>query len=593
MRYARLAGLLAVIAIALMATFTTHSIQAQSPEREGDQGLSTPQLINQAYAEGQISAEERLLNLAYAIYEHESLPEEFEGTVGWYGTSIVRELHNAYDNERTAFSPAVRNELNRLLNSAAATVCGKEDGANNDQSDNFYFNYDTIGGGLDIEAYKTSMEATFTAEVTNYGWANPPLCTAESCENDNPFDKYPIQIADLGNNLYGYVNTGEGIYTGRIGDNPNTTAIETAADASCMVLHNNFAQFPEGAQKALDATTSHEFVHSIQYGYGDPGGTDDDMWFESSAAYLEDDVFDDSNSQYQYLWPVTTQCFGQWPNGADPNELSQYSNFLFFRHVAEHNGGTNVAGGGEDIMQQFWVNVGAGEDALTAYNNALAAEGTDSNNLPDAYHKYAIAAKFSKACGAGYENPYCFEEGAAYMTYAAGQENTPNQIPVQGTIDSNSGSYNGNVEDHYATNYVSLPTSGSYSATLNNSSEGGQLRGSLVCDTGSAFKITAFPDVVSNGNSTTIDSFDASGCTSVVAVITNQAQTSGNPAQCTATSEAGRSYALSLGEASPTAVTTGEFSATDSSSPLWALLPMGLTFLLAGGALMQRRRREG
>lgn len=582
MKYARLAGLLAVIAIALMATFTTHSTQAQSPEREGDQGLSTPQLINQAYAEGQISAEERLLNLAYAIYEHESLSEEFEATVGWYGTSVVRELHNAYANDRSSFSPAVRNELNRLLNSAAATICDKEDMANNDQSDNFYFNYGTIGGGLDIEAYKTSMETTFATEVTSYGWANPPLCTADSCDNDNPFDKYPIQIAELKGGLYGYVTSNGGNYTGVVGNNPNTTATETAAVASCMVLNSDFSKFPEGTQGALDGTTSHEFVHSIQFGYGDAGEEQEDgMWYESSAAYLEDDIFDDSNSQYQYLWPPITSCLGEWSGNV-------YTNFLFFRHVAEHNGGTNVAGGGEDIMQQFWANVAAGEDGLIAYNNALVAEGTDSNNLPDAYHKYAIAAKFSKACGAGYESPYCFEEGAAYVT---AQNNE--LIPAQGTIESNTGSYNGDVEDNYATNYVSLPTSGSYSATLNNSSGGGELRGSLVCDTGSAFNITAFPDVAGNGNSTKIDSFDASGCTSVVAVITNQAQTSGNPAQCTATRQAGRSYALSLGEASPTAVTTAQFSATNSSSVLWALLPMGLTFLLAGGALMQRRRREG
>ncbi|MBX3010838.1 MAG: hypothetical protein KF832_04990 [Caldilineaceae bacterium] len=488
--------------------------------------LSTPQLIEQAFRAGAITAAERILYLAYALYEPESLPAQFHSQVGWYGTQYVVEVENFYRNVIASTTDATQQELSRL-STLAATVCDMEDGASSFNSTNFHFNYDAISGGLGLTDYVTSMETTFGIEVTQYGWAEPPLCTGgDTCDgNDNPFDKYPVQILPLGNSLYGYVSGGGGgSYTGFIGDNPNTTAIETSALASCMVLNDDFSAFPEGAQAALDATTSHEFVHAIQNGYGDPDGREDSMWYESSAAYMEDEIFDDSNSNYYYLWPNIDNCLGEWPNNGDPGGISQYSNFLFFRHVAEHNGGTNTAGGGENIMQGFWENVASGQAGLVAYNNALGTAGT---NLPDAFHTYAVAAKFSKSCSAGNFAPYCFEEGAAHINLAGSPPGT------HGSITTNPGTYSGSIRDHYAAKWVSLPTTGSpYQVTLNNTAASGQLRGTLVCDRGTSMMLAPFANVVGAGSSTTIGAFDPTGCNSVVAVITNQQQTSGNPTSC-------------------------------------------------------------
>ena len=44
--------------------------------------LSTPQLLAQAVARGEISADERILYLAYALYEPASLPAQFYSNVG-------------------------------------------------------------------------------------------------------------------------------------------------------------------------------------------------------------------------------------------------------------------------------------------------------------------------------------------------------------------------------------------------------------------------------------------------------------------------------------------------------------------------------
>ena len=506
--------------------------------------LSTPQLLAQALANGEITADEQALYLAYALYEPQSLPARFQSTVGWRGTRYVRELQSYFQNLNAAATSAVQQELARVQH-LAATVCNNEDGANNLDSTNFRFNYDTISGGLTINDYITSMEATFAVEVTQYGWAEPPLCTGgATCNgNSNPFGRYPIQVSPLGSGLYGYVTTG-GEYSGYVGDNPNTTATESAALASCMVLNDDYSPFFEGTQAALDATTAHEFVHAIQLGYGDAGPNEDDMWYESSASYMEDEVFDSSNSNYLYLWPVVSNSLGEWPNNQDPWGISQYSNFLFFRYAAEQTGGPNVAGGGEDVMQAFWENVAAGVPALTAYNNALVAKGT---NLADIFHNYAIAARFSKGCGAGYAAAYCFEEGNDYV--AAGDTPTP----VQGSILTTAGVFTGSINSHYAANWINLPISNSpYRVTLSNIATGGQLRGSLVCDTGATFTITPFDSVVGAGNATAINSFSTTGCTSAVAVITNQEQTSGNPSSVPAH---GYTLALSAPEATTTTIT--------------------------------------
>ncbi|OGK37378.1 hypothetical protein A3F03_04300 [Candidatus Roizmanbacteria bacterium RIFCSPHIGHO2_12_FULL_41_11] len=80
------------------------------------QPLSTPNLIDQALNKGEITKDQRLLYLAYAVYENKSLPVQFQNNIGWDGTSVVEEI------KETAFSPKMcelntktQEELRRLL----------------------------------------------------------------------------------------------------------------------------------------------------------------------------------------------------------------------------------------------------------------------------------------------------------------------------------------------------------------------------------------------------------------------------------------------------------------------------------------------
>jgi hypothetical protein len=199
-----------------------------------------------------------------------------------------------------------------------------------------------------------------------------------------------VQIGSSGG-LYGYVTSSGGSYTGFIGDNPNTPTAEPEALASCMVLNSNYSGFPGGALFSVQVTAAHEFVHAIQFGLGDPGTEEDLMFYESMASYGEDEVYDAANDNYQYLPPAYSSCLGEYSG-------SEYSNWLFFRYAAESNGGANLAGGGENVIQAFWQNVAAGYGALDAFNNGLAVKGS---NLADTFHKYAITVRFMSSCPAG------------------------------------------------------------------------------------------------------------------------------------------------------------------------------------------------
>ena len=501
--------LLLIGALALAGLGWTSAVSGQSQ-------AATPDLLKDAVARGEISQAQADLYLAYALTDYEKLPREYRSPVPWDGTLPLLHLRQRTQLMRpSAMKAQIVDAINAICDTSNSSL------PNTTSSSHFYVEYGTIGGALTINVYTTSLEAAWTTEITTFGWAAPPVLTS----NPPPGNRYHVRLDALGNSLYGYVSN-SGTYAGLVGNNPNTAWNDVDAYASCMVLNNDYSPFPGTPQTALDATTAHEFNHSIQYGLGALSGanTPDDAFVEGGASWMEDEVFDSANDNYNYLWPTFTMCMGEYTN-------SPYPYWITWRGLTERYG-TGVANGGEQVMQDFWEETSKTTgDNLSAMQTALVNKGT---TLADAYHAYAIAVKFNKTCGGGYVYPYCFKEATGYLS-AAGATS------VQGSIASAGGSYNGSVADNYALNWINLPTSGgSYTVTLQNTSAGGQLRASVVCDTGSALNVMPLAAVVGAGSSSSLGSFNPSGCSSVVAVITNQSQTANNPTSCTA-----RSYQLS------------------------------------------------
>ena len=259
--------------------------------------LSTPALIERAFAAGEITADERLLYFAYAVYEYESLPARFRGTVPYYATDIVAELvevrYAQADGRVGPLRADVQAELERVLTINAAPVCDQTDGPTGNvfETDNFHASYHAIGGSLSLDDYKTMLERTFRQQVTEDGWPKPPYCTAGtgSCTATNPWNRYPVLIAPISDpGILAYVTEG-GLYSGQLGDNPNTPQTETRAGASCMVLRNEYTGL--AAQRDyLGSIVAHEYHHAIQMGLVGLVATDrpERKWYESGASYIED-----------------------------------------------------------------------------------------------------------------------------------------------------------------------------------------------------------------------------------------------------------------------------------------------------------------
>ena len=124
-----LAGLMVVLSLLVAAPAASSSPALASPDTiltAQRPTQSTPQLIDLALANGEITAEQRLLYLAYAVYEYPSLPARFRSDVGWYGTRFVQELRTTWRTatpQQRARDAEIYRELDRLLAPAAATIC--------------------------------------------------------------------------------------------------------------------------------------------------------------------------------------------------------------------------------------------------------------------------------------------------------------------------------------------------------------------------------------------------------------------------------------------------------------------------------------
>ncbi len=516
---------------------------------------ATPALIERDARAGAIARDTANLYLAYALGRPGELPAAYRSDTPWDGTLPLRHLLETVKE----MNPGPRRDAVEAIIEPAALqstgTCSSSTGtlANDTQSAHFYVQYGTIGAGLDINAYVASLEGSWTKEVTSFGWAAPPVATTPA-----PGSKYHVRIDNLSSGLYGYVSP-SGTHAGLVGNNPNTSWSDGDAYASCMVLNEDYSGFPSPPQASLDSTTAHEFNHSLQFGYGALNGSNvpDNDFVEGGATWMEDEVYDSANDNYNYLWPVFADGMGDY-------DASPYPYWITFRGLTERYG-TGAAGGGEQVMQDFWEETSKNTgNNLTAMQTALANRGT---TLAAAFHAYAIAVKFNRTCGGGYVYPYCFEEGAGYLTEAGA-------TAVHKSISAVGGSTtNARVEDNYALNWVSLPsTGGPYDVTLDNTSSGGQLRGTVACDTGSAISLSPLPAIVGAGVGTTLAGFSPSACAGVpILVVTNQAQTAANP-----TTSSSRTYKVTTTGSGPPPPPTHQLTVAKSGSGTVTSSPAGI-----------------
>lgn len=250
---------------------------------------------------------------------------------------------------------------------------------------------DGDGSGIPdfVESVGEAMEYSWQVEIVQWGWAIPP--SDGGLGGDARYDVYLEDI--YGDGTAGYTDGGYRNTT--VGDNPNTTAVETDASHSYISLDNDYGEESVyTAEEMMQVTAAHEFNHAIQFGLDSDEPAE---WFwEATATWMEDVVYDPINDGVYYLDAVFNSpdtCQIAEGKESSDDEYHWYGMWIFLRYISENYG--------NDVIRVMWENM-VTQDGYAAIETALEGVGT---NLDEVTRGFGVALLTRG-----------FEEGGAYPT---------------------------------------------------------------------------------------------------------------------------------------------------------------------------------
>ncbi|MCY7396549.1 MAG: hypothetical protein LH468_10425 [Nocardioides sp.] len=255
-----------------------------------------------------------------------------------------------------------------------------------------------VHGNVDQVAvgYAAQVLATITQVHQTYVGAGYRAPLPDGSLGGDP--RIDIYLADLApSTAYGYCTSDQPLPRG-----------SSARWAFC-VLDNSYTGYPGGAPtQLLQVTAAHEYFHAVQYAYDSL----EDGWFlEGTAAWAEDQVYDDvdDNLQYAPFSPLAGPRFSL--DIFDPGGFRQYGAWFFFRWLSERF--PTSQGGMPVIVRQFLEAAdstrgpGADKYSTQAVSHVLKqyrlpideafARFADANRRPRAFYSEARANKYPTA----------------------------------------------------------------------------------------------------------------------------------------------------------------------------------------------------
>lgn len=207
-----------------------------------------------------------------------------------------------------------------------------------------------------------------------------------------------IYVDTLPPGLYGYCTTDQKKQTG-----PGRFDVW----AFCVV-DNDYAGFPLTPIQNLQVTVAHEYFHATQFAYD----IADDGWaMEATAAWAEDEVYDDVNDNVQYLAdsPITDRKRSIDKFGG----LFHYGVWIWFRYLTEKF--RVEKGGMPKIILDFWK---AADSSKGAKKDKYFTQGM-TQVLRKRPYKSSVDKEFALFSAANQRAPFFYEEGTANAYPAA------------------------------------------------------------------------------------------------------------------------------------------------------------------------------
>jgi hypothetical protein len=266
--------------------------------------------------------------------------------------------------------------------------------------------YVPTGGGDTFNRTDPAWAASTLMEMTNV-WDQqieelgfrPPRPDGTS-DGDNRTDVYLANIGSDG--VYGYCST----------DDPELYDFNGRDDLSAYcVLDNDYAEevFDNlEPEQNMQVTAAHEFFHAIQFAYD----YFEDAWFmEGTAAWVEDEIYDTVNDNYQYLdeSPLTQPGTSLDRTNGSSLFMNRYGTWIFWRYLSEAFSDAPQTSNPETI-KDIWELADAAPGAPDNYSiqavaRYAAANGTSFRNVMGGFAASAFAPETF------------FEEGTGYLDW--------------------------------------------------------------------------------------------------------------------------------------------------------------------------------
>ncbi len=396
---------------------------------------SSYQIIQEAYQQGTLTAEEKLILEVRSVKDPASLPVQFQSSViemQKCATDILLEVQRTWDE----ISASGQLTLKTLLVRPSATYSYDSPGGK------FKIHYSTSGtdavpttdvspanGVPDfVEWLAAYADSSYNAEVVTLGHLEPP--SDGSAGGDSRYDIYTEQMS-----YYGYTQSES------TGPNPWNDA------TSFISVHRNFLGFPanddpDGDQKgAAKVTVAHEYYHAVQFAYNYL----EDAWLmEVSSTWMEDYVFDPVNDNYNYLpgWFSYPDYSLNLANG-----YHEYSGFIWPKYLSQNYG--------DAVMPEIWNQC----IYSTSYPVLTTVLGTRGTTLAAAYAEFCV---WNFITGSRNDGNH-FRDAASYPLITTVRTHTTYPVSDQGPL-------SGSAPDAMGANYVifTLPGgTGDFTVTYN------------------------------------------------------------------------------------------------------------------------------
>ena len=233
---------------------------------------------------------------------------------------------------------------------------------------------------------RTTLEVfqqVWATEVDAMGYRAPKT---DSLSPENGGDgRLDVYLADVGDTVFGYCAS----------DDPD---VQRSSSSAYCVVDDDFAraQFPgpTSGLAALEVTAAHEFFHAVQFSYD---YLEDTWLMEGTAAWIEDEVFDDVNDNRQFLNASPLS------RSTTPLDVSfapyHYGAWIYWRYLSEKFD--------PGLVREVWEQAdgargGGGLYSLAATRAAVSARGLSFGAV------FGGFAAVNRMPATGYE------EGAAY-----------------------------------------------------------------------------------------------------------------------------------------------------------------------------------